>query len=62
MEYLFCAICKEKMPALNERGEHNFCPSVLEKSRTENGVWRASVIKDICIKCKIREVLKSWKA
>jgi len=52
MEYKqTCPKCGRKLPLFNEGGQHNFCPS----SEFEQGK-----IVDLCMKCKMEEVVALW--
>jgi len=46
-----CQICQEKLSIFTKGGKHNFCP----------GSFQNGQIVNICIKCKMKEILKAWK-
>ncbi|MCX6760425.1 MAG: hypothetical protein NTW46_03740 [Candidatus Nealsonbacteria bacterium] len=52
MEYeKICPKCEIKLPYFTKDGKHNFVPSV-----NQNGK-----IIDICMKCKMEEIIKKWE-
>lgn len=47
--YMFtCPRCGKRAPEFDERGMHNFCPATYEP-------------RNICMDCKMKEVLAKWK-
>lgn len=47
-----CPKCGVELPVFNEKGQHNFCPS--------STVIKGKIV-DICMKCKMEEVVKVWQ-
>lgn len=60
-ELFECPKCGAKLPLFNEKGQHNFCPTLWEDSKTVDGVWHPQKIIEICMKCKMEEVVEKWR-
>jgi hypothetical protein len=51
-EKIKCPKCGVESSVFDEKGQHNFCPS---------GSAPLFKIVEICIKCKMEEVIAKWK-
>lgn len=51
IDMMKCSKCGVELPVFNGKGQHNFCPS----SEAVKGR-----IVEICMKCKMEEVLARW--
>ena len=47
-----CPKCGIRLPIFNEKGQYNFCPT--------SSICKNKIV-EICIKCKIDEVVKIWE-
>ncbi|KKQ18575.1 MAG: hypothetical protein US31_C0003G0004 [Berkelbacteria bacterium GW2011_GWA1_36_9] len=47
-----CPKCWVELPLFNEKGQHNFCPTI--------SIGKNKIV-EICIKCKMEEVVKKWE-